>query len=196
MLTTRAAVLIDWLSSRIVGALPACGCLSARDVDGRGPRLPDLRHGRLACERDVALLRERGRDADQGRERGENDELAHFFLLRSSVLHRLGRSGSARGRTGTARQYSHASAAQLDRDRRCVVRVGAFPQRSPRVRAMHEDVTPRGQAGDVDRLSLALRDVVVAEARRDPLADSARARASGSALPRSSADVRLSARVS
>src|SRR5262245_41445143 len=101
----------------------------------------------------------------------------------SACLHRLRGSGSAGGARGAPPEDGDPPAAQLEQHGGGVVPERALAQDMVGVGPVHED-EPTAEAGDVDRLALLERDVVVAEPGRDPLSDRSRARPAARALAR------------
>src|SRR5262245_33712756 len=104
--------------------------------------------------------------------------------LRSWTLQRTTSLGSAARGIGAPREDADAGPVERDQHGCRVVRVRALAEHTVGVRPVDEDVPPGRHVGDVDRLPLLRRDVVVAEAGRDPLADRLRAEPAARAVAR------------
>src|SRR5204863_10203111 len=89
-------------------------------------------------------------------------------------LHRPRVSGSAARGARAALDDAGPAAALLDQGRSRVVGVRALAEDAIRIRPVDEHVAAGRHARDVDRLPLLRGNVVVAEARRDALADASR----------------------
>src|SRR3954451_6501482 len=160
---------MELLSRRIVGACPASGCRSRVTVTVAVHAFPTFATDGLPTS---ATFRSFARAAGAAAHAATAATAMSFCMFppRSTMsLHRASSAGSAGRGVGAAREDADAAAAQFDRHRRGVVGVGAFAQLAVGVRAVDEDVVPRWQIRDVDRLAFPLRHVIVAKARRDAL---------------------------
>src|SRR4029077_4173157 len=101
----------------------------------------------------------------------------------SACIHRPRGSGSTRRARGTAAEDPRPRAGQLEEHGGRVVRIRTLAQHAVWIGAVHEH-EQAAEAGDVDRLALLPRGVVVAEARRDSLPDRNGSRPASCALAR------------
>src|SRR5436190_23665539 len=124
MLTTPPELMAR-LINRIVGDLPGCGCLSTVTLTVAVHACPALATAGFPVSAMFRSLASAAGTKTTAASAVKTISLRMLFLLRSQVLHRSDRSGSAGGRIGAPRQHAHPSSTQLERDRRGVVRVGA-----------------------------------------------------------------------